>query len=1134
MNVRPQPEPAGTPAAKTRKPRGMTAPPPPPAPRSQHSCVAHYKELDSGAMEVHLLIEERAKVEYHFSDNLGAIFPAHILTERDVDPDTINLVEVNDCQALWRITESIYTYRTGVADASDWTLSNHPSHFIASMADPDIPGDALIAEATLLDPLTSELPRLTPGVAYRSTLLLAIHRCTATIVITILDLNGVTIWSEEQPADPRARGGPTEEHFQKVSFDFIAPIDAAFLKLSVQKGATYKREGFVFFCRPTLQAHVTPLSSPPVRAPTEALKVFRSVDVPRLRIVLLAPPDVAPLGSITSLQISVDGHLTRLPCTLRKLVQIEIAKVTLDHRLVRVVGRTLSGADDAQATLGVFVNGTLETVEVRVAWGVPFDVTLPLSDRCLDGTVKCLEIRQTPAQAVLWTGYEFVPTVITPWAALQQYAGAPLDHRLSPAESFRLKSFKGWAARQAMKQIDAADIPDLASLHEELVSGFRKRKTYPKLNFPATESPVVSIVVPVHNKFEVTYFCLCSILFASNFASFEVIVVDDGSSDQTLDIRDFVSGVTVVRHASAQGFVVSCNDGAACAKGEYICFLNNDTEVTAGWLDELLDVFASFDDVGLAGSRLLYPDGSLQEAGGIVWGTGNPWNVGRNQNASHPQFNYLRQVDYLSGAAILLPHAVWDEVGGFSPEFAPGYFEDTDLAMKVRETGRRIIYAPFSVVYHYEGQSSGTSTASGMKRFQEINRPKFRQKWRHLYGSHGPEGHLPEREKDRGVSFRVLFIDHRYPTVDMDAGSYAAFQEVRMLQALGGKVTYLPRNLAWMDRHTKSLQRIGVECLYAPFVIDFAAYVRDHSSKYDILYVNRYSLAEHVIENLPKVNRPKVIFNLADLHFLREMRESLCGTPGYTMEGAEATRAAELAVVRASDLTLSYSEVELAVLQSHSVPPSKLARVPWVVEAMQSGVRSFEGTKDVLFLGGFQHPPNAQGVAFFVREVGPLLRRRLPEIHFHIVGSAPTADVLALESEWVTVHGYVDDISEMFNRTRIFVAPLLSGAGIKGKVLEGLSRGAVMVLSPLAAEGVGVTDGTNCRIAAGAESWATSVSDLYRNRDEWLRLSAGATSLAAGKYNFESATEQMREALARVDVFGAAGLRYRHSRPSYR
>jgi hypothetical protein len=170
-----------------------------------------------------------------------------------------------------------------------------------------------------------------------------------------------------------------------------------------------------------------------------------------------------------------------------------------------------------------------------------------------------------------------------------------------------------------------------------------------------------------------------------------------------------------------------------------------------------------------------------------------------------------------------------------------------------------------------------------MKSSQEVNRPKFHRKWSHVYRRHGREGEDLDREKDRDVAFRVLFVDHQFPFTDMDAGSYAAFQEVRLLQALGAKVTFLPRNLAWMDRHTNALQRIGVECLYAPYTMNFLHYIRAHASEYDLVYVNRYAIAEQV---LPLVRasapRTRVAFNLADLHFLRELREAAANTPGYS------------------------------------------------------------------------------------------------------------------------------------------------------------------------------------------------------------------------------------------------------------
>ena len=151
-------------------------------------------------------------------------------------------------------------------------------------------------------------------------------------------------------------------------------------------------------------------------------------------------------------------------------------------------------------------------------------------------------------------------------------------------------------------------------------------------------------------------------------------------------------------------------------------------------------------DVGAVGCKLIYPDGSLQEAGGIVWGSGVPWNYGKNKNASHPSFNYTRDADYLSAAALFVQKTVWEEVGGFSEEFAPAYYEDTDLAFKIRDAGYRTLYCPTSEVVHFEGKSNGTSTASGIKKYQEINSSTFREKWFMDYKNHGIEGVDPELE----------------------------------------------------------------------------------------------------------------------------------------------------------------------------------------------------------------------------------------------------------------------------------------------------------------------------------------------------------------------------------------------------
>ena len=250
------------------------------------------------------------------------------------------------------------------------------------------------------------------------------------------------------------------------------------------------------------------------------------------------------------------------------------------------------------------------------------------------------------------------------------------------------------------------------------------------LEFAEVLEPTVSVVIPVYNHAEFTYRCLQSLRNNSTTNSFEVIVVDDCSTDETQELLGRMKGIRVVRNEKNSGFIVSCNTGAAAARGKYIWFLNNDTLLTPGSLDTLVATFLEFPDAGLVGSKLIYPDGKLQEAGGIIWKDASGCNYGRGDDPGKPEYNYLRDVDWCSGASIMIPNSLFHELGGFDHRYIPAYYEDVDLAFTVRKAGKRVLLQPLSRIVHAEGVSSGTDIRAGVKSFQQINKDKFYQKWK--------------------------------------------------------------------------------------------------------------------------------------------------------------------------------------------------------------------------------------------------------------------------------------------------------------------------------------------------------------------------------------------------------------------
>ena len=660
------------------------------------------------------------------------------------------------------------------------------------------------------------------------------------------------------------------------------------------------------------------------------------------------------------------------------------------------------------------------------------------------------------------------------------------------------------------------------------------------LRLPTSEQPLVSVVVPVHGKLPITRRCLVALCYAPTAVPFELIVVDDGSADGTTPaLEQEVQGLRLVRHDYARGFNQACHSGVAVAKGSFIVLLNNDTEPCSAWLEELLEPFARWIDTGISGAQLVYPDGRLQEAGGIVWGNGEPWNYGRGGNPYAPEVAYSRQVDYVSGAALAIRRDVWSAVGGFSPEFSPAYYEDTDLAFKVRQAGYSVRYAPLARVIHHEGLSCGRDDAdvdpeapaagtagASIKRFQQEHAPLFRRKWATVFhASPEPSHELAELVKDRGIVGRALFLDHGPPRPDRDAGSHAALVEMDLVQSLGWKITFVPSNLAWLGGYSEALQRRGIESIHAPFYLSVEQFLRERGGEFDLIYLTRYGTVRDQLTLIRcHAPRAKLLFCNADLHYLRELRQlRASGLSGEAAERAlatvEETRRQELEAIASVDLTLTYSPVEQAVIETESRGAAATALCPWVVDCVEAAA-PLDGRSGLAFLGSYGHPPNRDAVEGFLDEVWPLLREHHPQLTLHLYGSGLADDERQAWSEHpgVKVEGWVPDTATVYDRHRLFIAPLRAGAGLKGKVVGALARGVPQVLSPLAAEATGLRHGLEYLEADRPQDWLEHIGNLLQNDALWLAMSGAALAHAREHFSRQRGLQRMAEALHRLDL----------------
>ena len=631
------------------------------------------------------------------------------------------------------------------------------------------------------------------------------------------------------------------------------------------------------------------------------------------------------------------------------------------------------------------------------------------------------------------------------------------------------------------------------------------------IKFPQHQQVDVSIVIPVYNQVDFTQACLAAVQQHSGEIPYEVIVVDDASTDATGEVIGRIPGITFLRAQKNAGFIAACNRGAAAARGAYLVFLNNDTTVTKGWLAALRETFEFAPAAGLVGSKLVYSDGRLQEAGGIIWRDGTGWNRGKFQDPDKPEYNYLREVDYCSAASIMITKSLFDSLGGFDSKYEPAYYEDTDLAFKVADSGLQVLYQPLSVVVHYEGITAGTDTSAGTKRYQEINHTIFTQTWAEKLAVRPSNGDVAAWEQLPEGAQRILVIDHHLPMADRDSGSLRMFQILTLLSQLGHRATFLPDNLADIPPYGDELRKRGIEVVHHPYVKRVEEYLLAEGKSFDLVVLSRRDFACKYIETVRRcAPQARVIFDTVDLHFLREEREADL-THDIELEGTiAAKRQLEYELIDRSDETWVVSCAEKELL--HRQRPEKSIEVVSNIVPIPGSATPFELRRDILFIGSFQHTPNIDAAIFFVREIFPRLQAPLPDARFYIIGDKAPPEVIALATdEKVIVTGFQPNVSSYFDSIKLSVAPLRYGAGVKGKINQSMGFGVPVVATSLAAEGMRLTSERDIMIADEPAAFAEAVIRLYSSKTLWNQLSQNSIDKTRAFYSVDAARAQLKK-----------------------
>tara|TARA_Y100001970_G_scaffold266969_1_gene356325 strand:- start:4672 stop:7806 length:3135 start_codon:yes stop_codon:yes gene_type:complete len=608
-----------------------------------------------------------------------------------------------------------------------------------------------------------------------------------------------------------------------------------------------------------------------------------------------------------------------------------------------------------------------------------------------------------------------------------------------------------------------------------------------RLTFPKFKDINLSIIIVLYNQAHFSFLCLKSILHHAD-VEYEVVIVDNASTDKTGDLLLQIDNAKVIRNKENIGFLKAVNQVSKVAKGKYVLLLNNDAMLEERSLSSAIHTIEKDEAIGAVGGKIKLVDGTLQEAGNIVWNDGSCIGYGRGDNPNDPQFMFKRQVDYCSGAFLLFRKTDFLNLNGFDNSFSPAYYEETDFCIQLNKLGLKTVYDPNVVIVHYEFASSGN--VSDALSLQEKNKKTLAAKHEKWLGKKYP----PSKEniliaRSANDYKNILLIDDRVPHPSLGSGYPRCANILNTLASFNFNVTLYPLQFP-IDDWKSCYETLddSIEVILGKGKSGLYEFLENRKGFFQYIIVSRVhnmeAFQDIVMKEEQFLEDVKIIYDAEALTASREIIRAFLLGKVVKDEEQNVMIKNEVGKASVADSVVAVSEQEAEVYRSHGI---ESVHVLGHMMTTSPGNNSFSDREGLLFVGALRDEgsPNVDSLLWFCVNVLPLIEKTLPNIKLYVVGELGAPSLFAIKKENINFLGKIKDLNDIYNQCRIFIAPTRFAAGIPHKVHEAAAYGIPCITTPLLAKQLNWTDGKELLIGDTPEKFAEQCLRLYGDQGLW-------------------------------------------------